>query len=57
MNDPHIGRIVVDENELQQRVSDLGKAIAAGGGRMAEPFSNDGLGNLTPAGSKSAHRR
>jgi hypoxanthine phosphoribosyltransferase len=29
VNDPYIGRIVVDESELQQRVSDLGKAIAA----------------------------
>jgi hypoxanthine phosphoribosyltransferase len=29
MNDPHIGRIVVDEHELQQRVRDLGKAIGA----------------------------
>ena len=28
MNDPNIGRIVVDEHELQQRIRDLGKAIA-----------------------------
>src|SRR6058998_341324 len=29
MNDPNIGRIVVDEHELQQRIRDLGKEIAA----------------------------
>ena len=29
MNDPNIGRIVVDEQELQQRIRDLGKEIAA----------------------------
>jgi hypoxanthine phosphoribosyltransferase len=29
MNDPYIGRIVVDEHELQQRIRDLGKEIAA----------------------------
>ncbi len=28
MNDPNIGRIVVDEHELQQRIRDLGKQIA-----------------------------
>jgi hypoxanthine phosphoribosyltransferase len=28
MNDPDIGRIVVDEQELQQRIRDLGKEIA-----------------------------
>jgi hypoxanthine phosphoribosyltransferase len=28
MNDPNIGRIVVDEQELQQRIRDLGKEIA-----------------------------
>jgi hypoxanthine phosphoribosyltransferase len=28
MNDPNIGRIVVDEHELQQRIQDLGKTIA-----------------------------
>src|SRR4029078_4085835 len=28
MNDPDIGRIVVDEHELQQRIRDLGKEIA-----------------------------
>jgi hypoxanthine phosphoribosyltransferase len=27
MNDPYIGRIVVDEHELQQRIRDLGKEI------------------------------
>ena len=27
MNDPHIGRVVVDEAELQQRIRDLGKEI------------------------------
>jgi hypoxanthine phosphoribosyltransferase len=27
MNDPHIGRVVVDEHELQQRIRDLGKEI------------------------------
>ena len=29
MNDPNIGRIVVDEHELQQRIRELGKEIAA----------------------------
>jgi len=29
MNDPHIGRVVVDEHELQQRIRDLGKEITA----------------------------
>ena len=29
MNDANIGRIVVDEHELQQRIRDLGKEIAA----------------------------
>ena len=29
MNDPNIGRVVVDEHELQQRISDLGKEITA----------------------------
>ena len=29
MNDPNIGRVVVDEHELQQRIGDLGKEIAA----------------------------
>ena len=29
MNDPNIGRIVVDEHELQQRIHDLGKEITA----------------------------
>src|ERR1700709_2721940 len=29
MNDPSIGRVVVDEQELQQRIRDLGKEIAA----------------------------
>jgi hypoxanthine phosphoribosyltransferase len=29
MNDPHIGRVVVDEPELQQRIRDLGKEITA----------------------------
>jgi hypoxanthine phosphoribosyltransferase len=29
MNDPNIGRVVVDEHELQQRISALGKEIAA----------------------------
>jgi hypoxanthine phosphoribosyltransferase len=29
MNDPNIGRIVVDEHELQQRIQDLGKEIAS----------------------------
>ena len=29
MNDPNIGRIVVDEHELQQRIRDLGKEITA----------------------------
>src|SRR4051794_2535739 len=29
MNDPNIGRVVVDEHELQQRIADLGKEIAA----------------------------
>jgi hypoxanthine phosphoribosyltransferase len=29
MNDPNIGRIVVDEQELQQRIRDLGKEISA----------------------------
>ena len=29
MNDPNIGRIVVDEQELQQRIRDLGKQIAS----------------------------
>jgi hypoxanthine phosphoribosyltransferase len=28
MNDPNIGRIVVDEQDLQQRIGDLGKEIA-----------------------------
>src|SRR5215471_15706908 len=28
MNDPNIGRIVVDEQELQQRIRDLGKEIS-----------------------------
>jgi hypoxanthine phosphoribosyltransferase len=28
MNDPNIGRTVVDEHELQQRIRDLGKEIA-----------------------------
>src|SRR5262245_32977675 len=29
MNDPYIGRIVVDEHELQQRIQELGKELAA----------------------------
>ena len=29
MNDPNIGRVVVDEHELQQRINDLGKEITA----------------------------
>src|SRR5258708_31687197 len=29
MNDPSIGRLVVDEQELQQRIRDLGKEVAA----------------------------
>ena len=29
MNDPNIGRVVVDEHDLQQRISDLGKEITA----------------------------
>jgi len=29
MNDPNIGRVVVDEHELQQRIRDLGKEIAS----------------------------
>ncbi|MGH8977340.1 MAG: hypoxanthine phosphoribosyltransferase [Acidimicrobiia bacterium] len=29
MNDPNIGRVVVDEDELQQRIRDLGKEITA----------------------------
>src|SRR6476469_3098249 len=29
MNDPNIGRIVVDEHEFQQRIRELGKEIAA----------------------------
>jgi hypoxanthine phosphoribosyltransferase len=29
MNDPNIGRVVVDEHELQQRIRDLGKEITA----------------------------
>jgi hypoxanthine phosphoribosyltransferase len=29
MNDPYIGRIVVDEHDLQQRIRDLGKDITA----------------------------
>src|ERR1700690_1890406 len=29
MNDPNVGRIVVEELELQQRIHDLGKEIAA----------------------------
>ena len=29
MNDPNIGRIVVDEQELQQRIRELGKEVAA----------------------------
>ena len=29
MNDPYIGRIVVDEHELQQRIRDLGKEITS----------------------------
>jgi hypoxanthine phosphoribosyltransferase len=29
MNDPHIGRVVVDEAELQQRIRDLGKEITS----------------------------
>ena len=29
MNDPYIGRTVVDEHELQQRIGELGKEIAA----------------------------
>jgi hypoxanthine phosphoribosyltransferase len=29
MNDPNIGRVVVDEHELQQRIRELGKEIAA----------------------------
>jgi hypoxanthine phosphoribosyltransferase len=29
MNDPSIGRVIVDESELQQRIRDLGKEITA----------------------------
>jgi hypoxanthine phosphoribosyltransferase len=29
MNDPNIGRVVVDEHDLQQRIRDLGKEITA----------------------------
>src|SRR5262245_21591218 len=29
LNDPHVGRIVVDEHELQERICDLGKEIAS----------------------------
>ncbi|MCZ7528165.1 MAG: hypoxanthine phosphoribosyltransferase [Acidimicrobiia bacterium] len=29
MNDPHIGRVVVDQEELQQRVAELGKEITS----------------------------
>ena len=29
MNDPNIGRIVVDEHELQAKIRDLGKEITA----------------------------
>jgi hypoxanthine phosphoribosyltransferase len=29
VNDPYIGRIVVEEHELQQRIAELGKEIAA----------------------------
>src|SRR5574339_253324 len=29
MKDPNIGRVVVDEHELQQRIKDLGKEIGA----------------------------
>lgn len=28
MNDPYIGRVVIDEHDLQQRISELGKEIA-----------------------------